>query len=282
MPRHSTIERRVRIHPTALVDVDADLGADVAIGPYAIVESGVGIGDRTRVMAYAYIASGTTIGPDCEVHMGAVLGHAAQIRDLEGPGGSLIIGARNIIREHVTIHRSRHVGGSTVIGDDNFMLAGSHVAHDCHVGDGTTIANGALLAGCVTLGDRAFISGNVVIHQYVRIGELSMIGGNARVSKDVPPFMLVVGDTQVRGINVVGLRRAGWSAAQRRTAKEAYRILYRSGLNVSHAVARLRELPTVPEVDVLVRFIEGSTRGLCAGGPPGRRLRSNREDEDLS
>jgi UDP-N-acetylglucosamine acyltransferase len=272
MPQPSIIERRVRVHPTAVVDDEADLGVDVEIGPYAVVERGVRVGDRTRLMAHVHVSSGTEIGPDCEVFVGAALGQRAQIRDLTGAGGGLIIGARNVIREHVTIHRSSQRGNNTAIGDDNFLLAGCHVAHDCQVGDGTTVANGALLAGCVTLGDRAFVSGNVVIHQHVQIGELSMIGGNARVSKDVPPFMLVVGDTMVRGVNIVGLRRAGMSADRRQIVKEAYRVLYRSGLNVTHAVSRLRELPRAPEVDTLIEFIQQSRRGLCAGGPPGRRL----------
>ena len=193
----------------------------------------------------------------------------------------MTIGSDNIIREYVTIHRASHPGRSTVVGSHNFLLGGCHLAHDCQIGDWTTIANGALLAGHVTVGDHAFISGNVVVHQFVHLGKLSMIGGEARVSKDVPPFMLVVGDSQVRGVNVVGMRRAGLSPAERRVVRQAYGILYRSGLNVSHAVDRLRELPDCEEVRAILEFIGTSTRGLCPGGSRGRRLIApGREDPE--
>jgi UDP-N-acetylglucosamine acyltransferase len=243
---------------------------DVDIGPLAVVEAGATIGDRTRIRAHAFIGDGCDIGSDCDVHVGAVLGGSAQIRDFRGPGGRLTIGPRTIIREHVTIHRASEPGRATVIGADNFLLAGCHVAHDCQIGDGATIANGTLLAGCVVLGDRAFVSGNVVIHQFVRVGTLSMIGGHAAVGKDVPPFMLVVGRSQVCGVNVVGMRRAGMAPEQRRNVKHAYRVLYRSGLNVPHAIAQLRALPETPEIRALVQFIEVSMRGICAAAPRHR------------
>jgi UDP-N-acetylglucosamine acyltransferase len=257
-----------RIHPMALVDPRAYLGAGVTVGPFAIVEAGVAIGDRCRVMAGAFIAAGSDIAADCEIHMYAVVGHRPQIRDFEGPGGGVCIGSGTIVREHVTVHASRDPNGLTRIGRNSFLLAGCHIAHDCRIGDSVTIANGALLAGHVALADRVFVSGNVVVHQFVQVGELAMIGGQARVSKDVPPFMLVVGDSRVRGVNVVGMRRAGWSAGQRRSVRDAYGILYRSSLNVSDALARLRNLPDSPEVRSLIGFIEHSTRGICAAGTP--------------
>jgi UDP-N-acetylglucosamine acyltransferase len=269
--------RGVQIHPTAIVDPGAALGVGVEIGPYAIVEAGAEIGDRTRVMAHAFVAARCTLGPDCEVHMGAVLGHAAQVRGLTGPGGGLAIGARNILREYVTIHRSCRPGQRTVVGDDNFLLGHSHVAHDCRLGSGVTIANGSLLAGYVTVDDRAFISGNVVVHQDVRLGELCMVGGNARVGKDVPPFVTVVERSRVCGLNAVGLRRAGLAPAPRAALRQAYRILYRSGLSVSHALDRLRAMPPTPEIVSLIDFVEHSTRGICAAGPRGRRLVSDDE-----
>jgi UDP-N-acetylglucosamine acyltransferase len=254
-----------RIDPTAIVSSGAVLGRGVQIGPYAVIEDGACIGDRTRIDAHAFIAGAIEIGADCEVHVGAVLGLTAQIRGLEGPGGGLVIGPRTVIREHVTIHRASQPGQRTSIGADGFLLGGCHVAHDCRVGDGVTIANGALLAGFVTLGDGAFVSGNVVIHQFVRVGTLAMIGGQARVSKDVPPFVLVVGDSRVRGLNVVGMRRAGLSAEQRRAVRRAFGVLYLSELNVTQALAALREEPDSPEARTLIAFIEGSTRGLCRG-----------------
>jgi UDP-N-acetylglucosamine acyltransferase len=181
----------------------------------------------------------------------------------------LRIGARNVIREHVTIHRAALHGAETVIGSDNFLMAGCHVGHDCQVGNGTTIANGSLLAGRVTLADGAFVSGNVGIHQHVEIGTLSMIGGQSRVSKDVLPFVLVAGNSEVRGLNVVGMRRGNMSAEQRQNVRRAYAVLYRSGLNVTQATAALREMSPNSEIDAWLAFIEKSTRGLCHA----RRLR---------
>jgi len=264
--------RGVRIHPTAIVDRAAELGVDVEIGPYAVVEAGVRIGDRTRVMASAFITGDTDIAGDCEVHIGAVVGHTPQIRDLRGPYGSLVIGPRTVVREHVTIHRASREGAVTVVGADNFLMAACHVAHDCRLGSDVTIANGALLAGCVTLGDRVFLSGNVVVHQHVRIGDLAMVGRMARVGKDVPPFMLVVGTNTIGGLNVIGMRRAGMSPEARQTVRRAYAILYRSGLSVSHAVDHLRQEPASPEVDALVAFIGASQRGVCGGRARGRAI----------
>src|SRR5262249_11683027 len=257
-------DRGVRIHPTAIVDRTAELGVDVEIGPYAIVEGGVRIGDRTRVLASAFLTGDADIGADCEIHVAAVVGHAPQIRRRAGPGGGLVVGARTVIREHVTVHRASQPRTDTVIGPDSFLMAGCHVAHDCRIGCGATIANGALLAGCVTVGDRVFISGNAVVHQYVRIGDLAMIGGMSRVSKDVPPFMLVAGDSKGCGVNVVGKRRANMSPQQRLAVRRAYTVLYRSGLSMTHAVERLQKLPPSPEVDALVAFASGSSRGFCA------------------
>lgn len=271
------------IHPTALVDPLARLGADVEVGPFTIVEAGATIGDRTRILSHAFIASACDIGPDCEIHMGAVLGHAPQIRGIAPPWGQLVIGAGNILREQVTVHAASKPGRATRLGVRNFLLAGCHVAHDCQIGDDNVIANGALLAGHVVLGNRAFVSGNAGVHQFVRVGDLAMIGGKARVSKDVPPFMMIVGDSQVRALNVIGLRRAGFSPEDRRQIKIAFRILYRSGLNVSHAVERLHELPESPGIRTLLDFIASSRRGLCAAGPRGRRLRTahaNRQVEE--
>lgn len=259
----------VRIHPTAVVDRTAVLGADVFIGPYAIVEAGARIGDRTRIVASALVAEQAEIGPDCELHFGAAVGLPAQMRGAHSAGAT-IVGPRTIIREHATVHRASREGGATVLGADNYLMACCHVAHDCRTGAGVTIANGALLAGCVTLGDRVFVSGNAAIHQFVRIGELAMIGGLSRVSKDVPPYVLVAGDSKVCGVNVIGMRRASMTAEDRRAVRRAYGILYRSGLATSRAVERLRNEKPSPVVDAFVQFMATSTRGLCAP----RRIRS--------
>jgi UDP-N-acetylglucosamine acyltransferase len=253
----------IRIHPTAVVDGSAVLGCDVEIGPFAIVEAGARLGDRTRVFASAVIATGTEIGPDCEIHFGAVVGHVPQMRDRHKPHGGTIVGARTIIREYATVHRASRAGAYTTIGCDNFLMGACHVAHDCQTGDGVTIANGALLAGCVTIGDHVFISGNVVVHQFVRIGNLAMIGGGAQVGRDVPPFMVVVGRSQVCGVNVIGMRRANMSSAERQAVRRVYRVLYGSGLAPARALERLRAEPSSNAVRALLNFVEGSTRGLC-------------------
>jgi UDP-N-acetylglucosamine acyltransferase len=259
----SSVASGASIHPTAVVDPTAELGVGVEIGPHAVIEAGARIGDRTRIMASAFVASPCEIGPDCEIHVGASVGAPAQVRGLRGPGGRVEIGARAIIREHVTIHRAMG-DGVTRLGTAVFLLAGCHVAHDCRIGDGVTLSNGALLAGHVSIDAGAFLSGNVVVHQHVQVGRLAMIGGLARVTKDVPPFVTVVGNSEVCGINVVGMRRAGMSAAQRENAKRAYAVVYRSRLNVSQAAARLRSLPANEELAAWLAAIESSARGLCA------------------
>ena len=258
------------VHASAIVDPAAELGVDVDVGPYAVIRAGVVVGDRTRLMPYVHIEAGCRIGPDCQVFTGAALGHSAQKRGLVARPGELEIGARCIIREHVTVHAAAEPDGRTTVGDDVYLMAGSHVAHDCSIGHGVTIANGALIAGHATIGAHSFVSGNVVVHQFVQVGTLAMIGGQARVAKDVPPFMVVAGNSRVRGVNLVGLRRHGLSASARRTVVTAHRILYRSGLNVSQATDRLRRLDPTPELERILDFIERSSRGLCGGGPARR------------
>jgi UDP-N-acetylglucosamine acyltransferase len=261
----------VRIHSTALVDPTADLGVEVDIGPYSIIEAGTRLGDRTRVFASAFVAAGAEIGPDCEIHFGAVIGHTPQIRELQGSGGRTVIGARTIIREHASVHRASRPDACTIVGCDNFLMGASHVAHDCRTGEGVTIANGALLAGCVSVGDKVFISGNVVVHQFVRIGDLAMIGGGAQVGRDVPPYMVVVGRSEVCGVNVVGMRRAHLTAAERLVARRAYHLLYRTGYAPARALEQLRAERGSAVMDHIVTFIEGSTRGLCEARTRPRR-----------
>jgi UDP-N-acetylglucosamine acyltransferase len=265
------------VHWTAVVDPGAELGTGVEIGPYAIVEEGAVLGDRTRVLSHAYVAGCCEVGPDCEVNIGAVLGQLPQIRGHAGPGGGVRIGPRVVIREHATIHRASEPGRWTTLGRGVYLMSCAHVAHDCQVGEDVTIASGTLLAGFVTIQPRAFISGNVVVHQFVQIGELSMTGGGAVISKDVPPFMLIADRSVVHGVNVVGLRRADVPPERRRLVKEAYRLLYRSGLNVTHALSEIRKLPPTPETAVLIDFIEGSGRGICGGAPRARRRRGTSE-----
>jgi len=258
----------MNIHPTAIVSGRSELAEDIEVGPYAVIEENVKISRRVKIHSHAHILSHTTIGEDCQIHIGAVLGHLPQIRTSLRQAGKLIVGRRNIFREYVTLHRSSSAGGATVIGEDNYLMAFSHIAHDCIVGNNVTICNGTLIAGHVLVEDYAFISGNVTIHQFCRIGKFSMIGGLARVAKDVPPYMLVKGDSTVWAVNSVGLRRANFSANARTQIKDAFKLLYKSGLNVKQAIGKLRTKPLSCEIEHLIDFILRSQRGICGHRNP--------------
>jgi UDP-N-acetylglucosamine acyltransferase len=219
-------------------------------------------------MANSHLSGRTTIGQNNQLHIGVVIGHTPQHLAYKGGDSGVRIGNGNIFREYVTIHRGYHPGQDTVIGDNNFLMAMSHVAHDAVVGNNVILANGALLAGHTHVEDNANLSGNVAVHQFVRIGRLAMIGGLSKVIKDVPPFMMVDGVSLVHGLNTVGLRRAGYDITTRKQIKEAYRILYRSGLNVPQAVERLEaEFGDVAPVQELVTFIRKSVRGISRHAP---------------
>jgi UDP-N-acetylglucosamine acyltransferase len=266
------------IHPTALIDPQANIDPTAEIGPWVVVEGPVSIGAGTRIMAHAHISGKTTIGQENEIHMGAVIGHSPQHLAYKGGDSGVIIGNRNVIREYTTIHRAYHPGHNTIIGDGNFFMGLTHVAHDCKVGNRIIMANGSMLGGHVIVEDDANISGNVAVHQYVRIGRLAMAGGVVRLFKDVPPFMLVELHTHIHGLNTVGLRRAGYDQPTRNSIKQAYRILYRSGLNVPQAVERLEaELNDVEPVRELVSFIRHSVRGIAKHTPIKRSTQTDEE-----
>lgn len=251
------------IHPTAVIDPEAEIAPDVEIGPYAVIEGPVRIGRGTKIWPHAYLAAPLEIGEDCQIHVGAILGHLHQaIR--EPQAGGVRIGDRVIVREYATVHRASKDGISTTIGSETLLMGYVHVAHDCAIGSRVIIANGTLVAGHVTIEDRATISGHVTIHQFVRIGTLAMIGGLARVNKDVPPYFLVKGDSEIWSLNTVGLQRAGVSQESRAKIREAYRLLYRAGLNTTQALKAIQALkgPSL-EVEHLVQFVQASRRGIC-------------------
>jgi len=252
------------IHKTAIIDPAAEIDSSVEIGPYAVIEGPVKIGPGCRVMSHAYITSNTCLGPNNVIHPFAVIGGAPQDLSYRGEESALKIGKGNTIREGVSIHRGSKEGFSTVIGDNNFIMGYSHIAHDCVIGDEVVIANGALLAGHVHIDDQVFISGNVVIHQFCEVGRLAMLSGLARVSKGVPPFMTVVERNMISGLNVVGLKRAGFTPEERVKVKRAYKLLYRSGLNVKQAVAAIEREDLGPGAVEIVDLIRRSTRGICA------------------
>lgn len=254
------------IHPTAVIDPKAEIDSDVEIGPYVVIEGPVKIKRGTQIMAHACLTGWTEIGADNKIHSGAVLGDAPQDKDYKGAESYLKIGDRNIFREHVQVHRGTAAGSSTVIGSDNFLMANSHVGHNSKLGDQIVLANGALLGGYVEVGDNVFISGNCVVHQFIRIGAFALMRGLSGTSRDVPPYAIVDWQHTVRGVNVVGLKRAGFDERRIRALREAFRVLFRQGRNLALAVKEIEEQGRANEdVSALLEFIKASKRGVCFG-----------------
>jgi len=258
------IDSSAQVAPTARIHPDAVIGPGVRIGEFCVIESDVEIGAGCVFEPYVYIKRWTTLGERNEISAGTVLGTDPLDKGFTGERSYLRIGSGNKIREHYTVSRGTAPESVTEIGDHNYIMTSGHIAHNCRVGNHTVIASCALIAGYVEIEDQAFISGGVVVHQYSKIGRLAMIGGNTRINSDVPPFFLYAGhDVVAKGLNVVGLKRAGYKASDVSVLKKAYQLLYRSGLKLQDALARIEsEIPT-PETLHLVRFIRSSERGIC-------------------
>lgn len=253
------------IHPAAVVSPRAELAPGVVVGPGAVIEDDVVIGEGSEVRAHAVVKRFTQLGAGNRVFEGAVLGGEPQDLSFTGAESRVVAGDRNTFREGVTVHRSARPGGATTIGSDCFLMAYAHVAHDDRIGDRVVIANNTALAGHVEVADRAFVSGGVVIHQFCRVGRLAMVAGNAKVVQDCLPFVITDGHpARARGLNVVGLRRAGLASTDLRALKEAYRLLVRSGLHRDAALERLAALAH-PLVDELMAFVRASKRGFAHG-----------------
>ncbi len=252
------------IAPTARVHADARIGPQAVIGEYCVIEADVVIGAYSRLEPYVFVKRWTTMGERNEISAGTALGTDPLDKNFTGERSYLRIGNGNKIREHYTISRGTAPESETVIGDENYIMTSGHIAHNAHIGDGTVIASCSLVAGYVEIENQAFISGGVGIHQYSKIGRLAMVGGIARVNVDLPPFFLYSGGyVKARGLNVVGLRRAGFSREDRAALKAAYGLLYRSGLKLEDALVRIEtEIPT-EHTRHLVRFIRSSKRGIC-------------------
>lgn len=258
-------EAGTRIHPTAVVHPKAELSIGVDVGPYAVIGEGVRIGEDTQVGPHAVLEGRLEIGPHCQIFAGAIIGFPPQdLKFKPGTPSGVRIGARNVIREYATIHRSSVEDGWTVIGDGCYIMGSSHVAHDCRLGNQVVLTNFSGLTGFVQVDDRAIISGLTGIHQFVRIGTLAYVGGCSRVSQDVPPYLLVEGNpAEVRGVNIVGLRRARVPAAARLELQRAYKMLYRSGHSTARALELIRaELEPSEYINRLVEFIAASKRGI--------------------
>jgi UDP-N-acetylglucosamine acyltransferase len=261
-----------QIASTARVDPAAVIGAGAVIGEFCIVERDVVIGANTVLEPYVYVKRWTTLGERNAISAGTVLGTDPLDKNFTGERSYLRIGDGNVIREHYTISRGTAPESETVIGDGNYIMTSGHIAHNCRIGNRTVIASCALVAGHAEVEDEAFVSGGVVVHQHSKIGRLAMIGGNSRVNLDVPPFFLCNGNRlAVIGLNLVGLKRAGFSRGDIQALKIAYRILYRSGLRQEEALARIEaEIPGAP-AQHLVRFIRASKRGVCRDRPGAKR-----------
>ena len=271
--------RDTEIHPTAIVDPRATLGPGVRIGAFSVIGPEVVLGPDVEIGNHVTLESRVVLDASVKIGHGAVLGGAHQdLKFRKSTVYGVRVGAGKVIREHVTIHRATRPDGWTEIGRECLIMAGSHIAHDCRLGDGVIVINNAALAGHCTVGERATVGGLVGVGPFIRIGAYAYLGGLSGLTMDLPPFMLAVGrPATVRGVNVIGLRRAGVSPAARRTIQDAHRLLYREGLTPKDALDRIRrEIPPGPHVTMLIEFLESARRGIC-GAPRGVAVLENEE-----
>jgi UDP-N-acetylglucosamine acyltransferase len=253
-----------RIHPSAIVSPDAEIASDVEIGAFAIVGEGCTIGAGSVIAPRATLERNVTLGSSVNVGIGTVLGGAPQDLKYAGEETTVEIDDGTVIREYATINRGTAHSFKTTVGKNCLLMSYVHIGHDCRIGNNVILSNVVQLAGHVAIEDRAIISGMSAVHQFARIGRHSFIGGMSRVSKDIPPFLKAVGNpVKLYGLNTVGLQRSGMDEATIRELKRAYRMLFRSDLNVTQAIERAQnELEPLPEVKELIRFVEASERGV--------------------
>lgn len=252
------------IHPQAIVDSGTELGKNVTVSPFSIIESDVIIGSNTWIGSNVFVASGTQIGENCEIHHGAVLGTAPQDVKYKSEKTKLEIGDNTIVREYSTINRGTRHSWKTQVGSNCFIMTYAHIAHDCKIGDHVILANAVNMGGHVQIDEFAGVGGIVPIHQFVRIGKHTFIGGGYRVPKDVPPFVLAMGDPlRFAGVNRVGLTRQNMSRETINKILKAYKIFYRSNLNVTQALNSIKdEFEINGEIKEIVDFVESSERGV--------------------
>jgi len=258
------------IHPSAIIDPSAQLASDVEVGPYAIIGKQVTIGKGSKIGAHAVIGDWTEIGENNQIFHQTSVGAPPQDLKYRGEETWTRIGDNNMIREFATIHRGTVSGhGETVVGSNNLFMAYSHVAHDCRIGNNVVMANVATLAGHVTIEDSVILGGLVAVHQFATVGAHAMIGGGTLIGLDIPPYMIATSgkrDAKLRGLNLIGLKRRGFSDEAINNLKKAYKTLFMSGLKLTDAIGRIRaEVKDCPEVDYLLAFIERSERGICRG-----------------
>lgn len=252
------------IHPTAIIAPTAVIGAGVHVGPFAYIGDACVVGDNCVVAMRATLERNVTLAAGVKVGIGSVLGGDPQDLKFKGEHTTVEIGENTVIREYATINRGTTHSFKTSVGSNSLLMSYVHLAHDCQIGNDVIISNGTQLAGHVVIDDRAIVSGLVAVHQFARIGRHSFVGGCSRVAKDVPPYLKAVGNpVKLYGLNSVGLQRSGFDEAIVRELKRAYRLVFRSELNVSQALERARaELQPLPEVTAFLTFIEESERGI--------------------
>ena len=254
-----------KIHPTAIVDPNAKLGANVEIGPFSIIGPHATVGDKTVVQSHVVIEAEVAIGCGNFIGHGAIIGVLPQDVFFSPERKTKVeIGDDNIIREYCTIHRGSPDGSATKIGDRNFLMAGAHIGHNCLIGNNVVIANNCLLAGYVRVDDGAFLGGGSTFHQFMHIGRLVMVQGSSAFGKDLPPFVVAAERNSVFGLNIVGMRRAGLSANDRNEIKEAFKLIYYSGLNTSQALEKARTMTFGAPASEFLNFVATSKkRGVC-------------------
>jgi UDP-N-acetylglucosamine acyltransferase len=252
------------IHPTAVIHSNAQIDPTVTVGAYAVIDEGVSVGPHCVVGPHVHLTGHTTVGTHNRFHTGCVIGDAPQDLKYKGEPTRLRIGDHNVFREHATVNRSNKLDEDTVVGSNNLLMVNSHIGHNCILGDHVILANGALLGGHVTVQDRAFISGNCLVHQFVRVGRLALMQGGSAISKDLPPFCVARGDNGICGLNVIGLRRSGYTSEQRLELKKLYHLLFRSGRRLADTLAAAKGGFTGEPARLLLDFAASTRRGLCA------------------
>jgi len=253
------------IHPHAIIDSGAVIGENVTVGPGAVIESNVVIGNGCVIGPTAVIKSYTTMGDNCRVHAGAVIGDVPQDLSFKNIISYVRVGSRNVFREGVTINRGTAQDSITTVGDDCYLMANSHLAHNTTLGNKVILANGVLLGGYVQIGDGAFISGNSVVHQFCRVGRLAMVGGLSGISKDVPPFSMTRSGhiNTLVGLNIVGLRRSGFTPEQRKNIRSCFKIIFHQKMNITQAMEVLASMKDNAAASEFREFIQSAKRGIC-------------------
>ena len=252
------------IAPTARIHPSARIGEGCRIGEFCVIEQDVILGPHCVLEPYVYVKRWSTMGAANTVSSGTVIGSDPLDKNFKGERSYLSIGDGNIIREHFTISRATKPEAATVIGDRNYIMTAGHIAHDCRIGNETVICSNVLIAGYCEIGDKAYLSGGVMVHQYCRVGTLALISGNTRMNVDAPPYFIYKGfDPDPHGVNVVGLKRAGFSLQQIRNLKNAYQIIYKMGLHLSDALEQLNRSTNSETVRHLTAFCAASARGIA-------------------